>query len=127
MRVTYLKAGASSVTTVTDGPFFGGTTGGKDLFKAGEVEENESAPAQPNQALALQLLERPGDDLSRCSYATGELIVSEPRIEDDAVVRGDPAAPCKVKRTRTRRPCTCRAETVSSTAAWQPLGGRGIE
>ena len=71
--------------------------GGKDLFKAGEVEENESAPAQPNQALALQLLERPGDDLSRCSYATGELIVSEPRIEEDALVHGDPAAPCKVQ------------------------------
>jgi len=96
MRVVYLKAVASSVTVVTERPFFF-TMGGKDLLKAGGVEEKDSAPAKANQALALKLPERPGDDLSRCSDVIGELIVTEPCIEEDTLVRGRPASPRKVQ------------------------------
>ncbi len=49
--------------------------GGQDLFEAAEVEENESASSQVDQALSLQLFQGPRYYLSCGSDAGGEFVV----------------------------------------------------
>ena len=58
------------MTTVTGGRF-SREEGGENLFKAEEVEENEQAPSQADQAFPLAPFQGPRDHLSRGPDAGG--------------------------------------------------------
>lgn len=65
--------------------------GSENFLEPGEVEENEPAPSQADQALPLPLFQGPRDHFSGGSDACGELIVGQPRIQEDAFASRDSA------------------------------------